>query len=131
MRALGLEERLRRISLEPATWISLKWDDTSLQFREPLLGGRGVEFGAPYLMAHRADLHRMLQGLVTHECIRLGSECVGAFSSDHGAVARFADGSEAEGDAVIGADGIRSAVRESLFGADGRRASRARSAGAP
>ena len=34
------------------------------------------------------------------------------------AVARFADGSDVEGDAVIGADGIRSAIRAQLFGAD-------------
>lgn len=121
LRALGLEQALRRVSSEPATWVSLEWDDASLRFREPLLGGRGAEFGAPYLMAHRADLHRLLQGLVPESCIRLGAECVGASSSDRGAVARFADGSEAEGDAVIGADGIRSAIRQSLFGADAPR----------
>ena len=33
-----------------------------------------------------------------------------------GAVARFADGSAVEADLVVGADGIHSAVRESLFG---------------
>jgi salicylate hydroxylase len=124
MRALGLEEALRRVSAEPVTWVSLKWDDASLRFREPLLGGQDAEFGAPYLMAHRADLHRLLQGLVPESCVRLGAECVGASSSDRGAVARFTDGSEAEGDAVIGADGIRSAVRESLFGADAPRFTR-------
>jgi salicylate hydroxylase len=31
-------------------------------------------------------------------------------------VARFADGGEIEADIVIGADGIHSAVRDSLFG---------------
>ena len=34
------------------------------------------------------------------------------------AVARFADGSEIEADIVVGADGIHSVVRNSLFGAD-------------
>ena len=37
------------------------------------------------------------------------------------AVLTFADGSNADADVVIGADGIRSAVRESLFGPDAPR----------
>ena len=37
------------------------------------------------------------------------------------AVARFADGSTAEADVIIGADGIHSAVRTSLFGPDAPR----------
>src|SRR5256885_923868 len=37
------------------------------------------------------------------------------------AVARLADGSEIEADIVVGADGIHSVVRESLFGADAPR----------
>jgi len=36
-------------------------------------------------------------------------------------VARFADGAEIEADLVVGADGIHSKVRESLFGADAPR----------
>jgi salicylate hydroxylase len=38
-----------------------------------------------------------------------------------GAVLTFADGSTAEADVVVGADGIRSTVRESLFGPDAPR----------
>ena len=36
-------------------------------------------------------------------------------------MARFADGTEIEADLVVGADGIHSKVRESLFGADAPR----------
>src|SRR5438874_1429592 len=43
---------------------------------------------------------------------------VGAATRNKTAVARFADGTEFEVDAVIGADGIRSAIRSQLFGAD-------------
>ena len=39
----------------------------------------------------------------------------------NGAVARFADGSEIESDIVVGADGIHSAVRGSLFGPEAPR----------
>ena len=37
------------------------------------------------------------------------------------AVARFADGTDAEADVIIGADGIHSAVRTTLFGPDAPR----------
>ena len=47
--------------------------------------------------------------------------CVAVAPRANGAVARFADGSEIEADLVVGADGIHSKVRESLFGADAPR----------
>ena len=73
------------------------------------------------MTAHRADLHGMLQAALPERIIRLGANCVGATTTNGVAVARFADGSEVEGDAVIGADGIRSAIRAQLFGADAPR----------
>ena len=119
--ALGLGEALRRNAYEPINMVSLKYDDASLRFREPLKAVATTKYGAPYMTAHRADLHRMLCETLPESCIRLGAHCVGAFSSGGGAVARFADGAEAEGDVVIGADGIRSAIRAQLFGADNPR----------
>lgn len=118
LRGLGLEERMRQTACEPVNWVSLKWDDASLRFREKLLGDREAEFGAPYLTAHRADLHAALHSLVPERIVRLGARCIGVENRASGAVARFADGSEAEGDIVVGADGIRSVVREALFGTD-------------
>jgi salicylate hydroxylase len=115
LRGLGLEEAMRRTACEPVNWVSLKWDDASLRFRQPLLGG---EYGAPYLTAHRADLHAALRSLVPDGVVHLGVRCVGVAHVAGGAAARFADGTEVEGDIVIGADGVRSAVREALFGAD-------------
>ncbi|MGA7789850.1 MAG: FAD-dependent monooxygenase, partial [Xanthobacteraceae bacterium] len=53
--------------------------------------------------------------------IRLGKKCIGVESGNGMAAARFADGSAVEADIVVGADGIHSAVRKSLFGADAPR----------
>jgi salicylate hydroxylase len=63
-------------------------------------------------------LHGLLRAALPERIIELGANCVGAATVNGTAVARFADGSEVEGDAVIGADGIRSAIRAQLFGAD-------------
>ena len=75
-------------------------------------------FGAPYCALHRGDLLEVLRAAVGDAPIRLGARCVAVTSDATGARARFADGSEIEADAIVGADGIHSAVRTSLFGAE-------------
>jgi salicylate hydroxylase len=119
--ALGLEDELRRNAFEPVNMVSLRWDDASLRFREPLQAVATTKYGAPYMTAHRADLHRILREALPAGSIHLGADCVGAFSSDGAAHARFSNGSEAEADVIIAADGIRSAIRAQLFGADSPR----------
>ena len=63
----------------------------------------------------RADLHRALQRRLGAE-VQHGRKCVGVDQDDRHAVARFDDGSEEAGDAVIAADGLRSTIRAQLFG---------------
>ena len=70
------------------------------------------------MTAHRADIHAMLRAAVGDAPLRLDANCVGADTVNGAAVARFADGSDIEADAVIAADGIRSAIRAQHFGAD-------------
>jgi salicylate hydroxylase len=116
LRALGLERALRPLIAEPVNYVSLAWDDARIRYREPMKGPYAAQYGAPYLMAHRADLHRLLCDLVPAETVRLGAQCTGVSLAGGGAVAHFADGSQIEADVVVGADGINSTVRESLFG---------------
>lgn len=74
------------------------------------------EFGAPTLAMHRAELHATLLGALGAGHVRLGARCLG-FEQDAQCVsARFADGSSATADLLVGADGLRSAVREQLHG---------------
>jgi salicylate hydroxylase len=116
LRALGLEPALQPLIAEPANYVSLAWDDARVRYREPMKGPYAVQYGAPYLMAHRADLHRLLGELVPAESLRLGAQCTGVSSAGGAAVASFADGTQIEADVIVGADGINSTVRESLFG---------------
>ncbi|MEA3026066.1 MAG: hypothetical protein QOF91_1351 [Alphaproteobacteria bacterium] len=116
LRALGIEQALRPLASEPVNYVSLAWDDAHLRYREPLRAIYAAQFGAPYLMAHRADLHRLLCEGLPSDGVRLGARCTGVTSTDGTAVANFADGSQVEADVIVGADGINSTVRESLFG---------------
>jgi salicylate hydroxylase len=116
--ALGLKDALHRNAFEPTNMVSLKWDDASLRHRVPLKAIATEKYGAPYMTAHRAHIHGLLREALPDDVITLGATCVGALTRGETAVARFADGREVEADVVVGADGIRSAIRAQLFGAD-------------
>jgi 2-polyprenyl-6-methoxyphenol hydroxylase-like FAD-dependent oxidoreductase len=116
LRALGIEDPLRPLACEPTNIVSVAWDDAHLRFREPLKATAAAQFGTPYLTAHRADLHALLQAKLPAGSIKLNAQCTGISSFSRMAVATFADGREVEADIAVGADGINSAVRESLFG---------------
>src|SRR5258708_9259737 len=76
-------------------------------------------FGAPYTVVHRRDLHgALLEACRKREEVTLhtSKELVSFDEAAGRVLARFADGSEYEGAAMIGADGLRSRVREILIG---------------
>jgi salicylate hydroxylase len=118
LRALGLERGLAQAVCEPDATVSVDGERGEIRYREPLRGVSAQRFGAPYLTAHRADVHAALRAALPAGAVRLGAVCTGAESHRSGAVATLEDGAELEADVVVGADGIRSAVRESQFGAD-------------
>src|SRR6202166_779582 len=117
LRALGLEDELMGNAFEPLSIMSITWDEGRLRFREPLKAVAREKYGAPYMTAHRADLHNLLRRAIGDAPLTLGATCVGADTVNGGAAAHFADGTTAEANIVIGADGIRSAVRAQHFGA--------------
>jgi 2-polyprenyl-6-methoxyphenol hydroxylase-like FAD-dependent oxidoreductase len=64
----------------------------------------------------RADLIGMLSDAAGTENVQTGAKLVGFEDDGRGVTARFADGREERGDALIGADGLRSVVRAKLLG---------------
>ena len=121
LRALGLEDAVRKAAYEPNKRVTLNWNDASLRGVGAMNGDDVALYGGRYLTAHRADLHAMLRAGVPDAAIRLGRRCVDVGTRGGAAFARFADGSETEADVVVGADGIRSIARKTLFGADAPR----------
>ncbi|HUG85286.1 MAG TPA: FAD-dependent oxidoreductase [Euzebya sp.] len=64
----------------------------------------------------RRDLLEVLSSHVPADRIHTGAEVTDVAEDDDGATATFADGTTQRGDVVVGADGIRSAVREAIKG---------------
>ena len=69
LRKLGLEERMRGGSFYPRSWNNRDWKSGDVKF--DMIFGESAEekFGAPYLLAHRGDLHAALASAVPDECV--------------------------------------------------------------
>jgi len=119
--ALGLAEALNRIAWEPEGKTIRIWD-TGESWPLFDLGAESIaRYGFPYHMYHRADLHRVLVDAVRAiepDAIRLNARVVGVEQDEHGVTLVLEDGTRVQGDALIGADGVHSAVRAALFGPD-------------
>ena len=117
LRTLGLEQRMRQQSFYPRSWNNRDWRTGEVKF--DMIFGKSAEqkFGAPYLLAHRGDLHAALASAVPAGCIRLGHKLIGLDETRERIKLTFANGTIATADAVVGADGVHSIVRDILFGA--------------
>lgn len=73
-------------------------------------------YGAPQLTIHRADLISALTAALPEGVLHLGSSVSGIDPRDDGASIILADSGRRDFDLVIGADGIHSVVRYTLFG---------------
>jgi salicylate hydroxylase/6-hydroxynicotinate 3-monooxygenase len=119
LRQFGLEPALRSGAFYPRSWNNKNYDTGEVRF--DMVFGQSAEerWGAPYLLAHRGDLHAALAGLVPESILKLDHKLTGLAQIRGGGVRlNFANGAAAEVDAVVGADGVHSIVREILFGQD-------------
>jgi 2-polyprenyl-6-methoxyphenol hydroxylase-like FAD-dependent oxidoreductase/quercetin dioxygenase-like cupin family protein len=80
------------------------------------IGRWGTDLGAATIGIRRGKLHAILLRALGEDVLRLGRTCVGFEQDADGVTARFADGSEERGDALVGADGLRSVIREQVVG---------------
>jgi salicylate hydroxylase len=120
LRALGLEPALDAWAVRPQAKEIRHWKSG----RTWKLFDLGVvseqRYGAPYIFIHRADLHRILADALQvqiRDGIHLNARCVGVEQDADAVTLRLEDGRSARGRLLIGADGVHSAVRASVFGA--------------
>jgi salicylate hydroxylase len=115
-RALGIGPQLDEIGFESDHQVVRLWNSGDIVSKVYRKGIYQEEFGAPYLSMHRADLVDVLRRQLPEGAFCLGARCVEARTAGNTAVSIFDDGTSVESDLIVGADGIRSAVRKSLFG---------------
>jgi salicylate hydroxylase len=119
--ALGVGEELKGLSCE-AEGKEIRLWNSGERWKLHDLGKVSVErYGYPYLTVYRPDLLGVLERAVRREkpgAIHLGAKCVGFEQTREAVSVRLEDGRAVEADALIGADGVHSRVRQGLFGPD-------------
>ena len=117
LRALGLEARVLADAFESRSQVVRSWRSGRVILRNSFASYRS-HFGATSCSIHRGDMQKLLSEFVPERSLRLSARCTGVIPGPNVAIAKFADGNEVEADVVVGADGIHSAVRTSLFGTE-------------
>jgi salicylate hydroxylase len=116
---LGVFETLRALSCDPERKEFRLWN-TGKPWPMFSLGKKVIEqYGYPYLTVYRPDLHQTLADRVRAlkpDAIHLDSGVAGCAQDAEGAELQLRDGRRVRGDALIGADGVRSAVRTAIWG---------------
>jgi 2-polyprenyl-6-methoxyphenol hydroxylase-like FAD-dependent oxidoreductase len=119
--ALGVGEELKALSCE-ATGKEIRMWNSGETWKLFDLGAASVErYGFPYFTVYRPDLLELLTRAVRREkadAIHLGMKCVGFEQNLDFVQLKLNNGAVAEGDVLIGADGVHSCIRQGLFGAD-------------
>jgi 2-polyprenyl-6-methoxyphenol hydroxylase-like FAD-dependent oxidoreductase len=117
LRAMGLGDRLAAVANAPPGILT-----RNMQTGEPLdfvdRQATAVRYGAPHYTFHRADLLDALASGIDPACLHLGHRLVGIEERADRVVLRFANGAMHEAAIVIGADGVHSVLRRTLYGED-------------
>ena len=116
LRGIGIEQRLRQTSFAP--YSHLNRDGYSGEVTRELPMPESL-YNAPYLCMHRADLHDALASAVPQDIVHLEEEVQSASirrAAKSPCTSKMGRGRTA--DAVVGADGVHSVVRNFVVGPD-------------
>lgn len=106
---IGICEEAASVGVEPSRQRIQHWQDgrTLVAFDRST---QRAKYGAPYITVHRADLHDVMTGAAR----KAGVEMIAgaAVVSSEGTSVTCADGRTFSADVLIGADGVKSVVRQ-------------------
>lgn len=120
LQSIGAYDALRTRAVEPSALLVSNGINRAVLAQASLAPQMEAEFGAPYLVCLRADLHQTLHALARdHPDIELHYGATVADFASHGRgvtalIERKPKSEEIAGIALIGADGIRSSIRTRL-----------------
>ena len=119
LRSLGLLSDLEAIAAVPVAK-EMRLFDTGQTWRVQDLGATAeARYGSPYWLVHRGDFHAVLVQALAERApgaVRVGARCVDFVQDLDGVTLLLEGGEQVRGDALIGADGVHSRIREALFG---------------
>ncbi|WP_459616272.1 FAD-dependent monooxygenase [Bordetella sp. 2513F-2] len=116
LRRIGIEDALNQQGSHPDAWYSRDWQTGDILARIPLGDYAVSHYGASYLTVHRGDFHALLTAALPAGMLQFGKRLSGVEDRGDVVALRFDDGTTAEADIVIGADGVNSRLREHLLG---------------
>jgi 3-hydroxybenzoate 6-monooxygenase len=120
--SLGLTDAVKRVAFFPPGMCMNDVCTGELVVRVPLGAVARAAYGYPYGVIYRADLHDVFLAAcraLSNVTLRTSSKVESLSQDSGGVLARLADGETVRGDALIGADGLWSRVREAVVG-DGK-----------
>ncbi len=121
LQAIGVEPALEATGVKPKAFEFRRFNTGELLHRIPLGDAHREKHGAAYYQMHRRDLHdalvARLNALAPH-AIRLDAAAVRVHENTDGAAVELASGERLEAELVVGADGVKSQVRQHVLGAD-------------
>jgi salicylate hydroxylase len=121
LHALGLAADLAKVEVIPTGKEIRLWNTGQTWKLFDLGTESAARYGFPYITVHRGDLHQVLIAGVRRakaDAIVTGHKCTGLRQHDEHVLLTFENGTAARAALAIGADGIHSVVRQSLFGPD-------------
>jgi salicylate hydroxylase len=118
LQRLGLGAQLQSIGVYPLAHQFRSWSDGAPILRTPLGETAEAAFGAPYYHAHRAELLDLLVAALGLDHVHLGHHVTAVAEANGKVTATSEQGLTVSGDVLVGADGIHSFVRQTLFGLD-------------
>lgn len=119
--AIGVEPALKASGVLPKAFEFRRFDSGELLHRIPLGDAHREKHGAAYYQMHRRDLHAALvEVLLQHsaDAIQLDAAVCGVHENDQEAGVELASGQTLRAELVIGADGVKSRVRQHVLGPD-------------
>ena len=119
LHAWGLQDALHAVAAVPERLV-VRNAASGAELGVLPLGARALQrYGAPYVTVHRADLHALLLAAAQATgAVQIRLDQTLTRFQDQGAAVRLhtSAGGEVEGDALLGADGLLSTVRQHLLG---------------
>jgi 2-polyprenyl-6-methoxyphenol hydroxylase-like FAD-dependent oxidoreductase len=110
LQSLGVE--IRALTVQQISFCNWR----GRQLMETPIDAISKRYGSEVAFVHRADLQAALARSFGRDALHLGADVCG-FEEDEAQVqVKLRDGSVATGDLLVGADGLRSAVRRQLLG---------------